>query len=171
MERADNMTDQPVTDDAGAPRVSSGRMTLLLIAGIPVIVILASTWLWFFVANGQLDLVGALGTSNSGYLLQPPRLATEAQLKDRQGETFDPRDGAPRWVLVVPQALSSCDTLCEQRLYTTRQIHQSLGKELGRVRRVLITPSHDLELTVAALSDERPVPDSFFAIFSSSRIS
>ena len=36
------------------------RMVLLLIGGIPVTIILVATWLWYFVAQGDLDLAAAV---------------------------------------------------------------------------------------------------------------
>ncbi len=141
----------------------NGRLTLALIAGIPVIMILASSWLWYFVVNGKLDIVGALGTSNSGMLVQPPRPAPEAGWTNGDGEAFTPNLETPLWVMVIPQAGASCDAVCESRLYEARQIHQSLGKELGRVGRLLVTPAEALELNVTALSDGRPVPENFAA--------
>jgi hypothetical protein len=139
-------------------------MTLLLIAGIPVIVILASTWMWYFVANGKLDLVGALGTSNRGALVQPPRQAMDAGWRDANGETFMPT-ALPLWTLVVPQRGARCDAACEKRLYETRQIHMALGKAMGRAQRLFVTDGAlpALSLDVAELSDQRPLPDSFAA--------
>ena len=48
------------------------RLTLLLIAGLPVTMILLATWLWFYVASGKINLVDLLGTANRGELLSPP---------------------------------------------------------------------------------------------------
>ena len=48
---------------------TNNRMVLLLISGIPLIMILAATWLWYFVARGDLDLVGMMGTANRGALV------------------------------------------------------------------------------------------------------
>jgi len=155
-----------VAADATTP--GQGRLTLLLIAGIPVIVILAATWLWYFVASGQLDLVGALGTANNGDLLRPPRQASTAGWDDGDGLAFDPgQNTTARWTLVVPQPSAGCDALCEQRLFETRQIHMALGKEMGRVERVLVTPADELQLVVSSLSDDRPLPDSFDAYLES----
>ncbi len=47
---------------------SQSRLILLLIAGTPVVIILAASWLWYFVIQGNLDLVGSIGTSNNGKL-------------------------------------------------------------------------------------------------------
>lgn len=149
---------------AGAPAPGQGRLTLLLIAGIPVIVILAATWMWLFVANGQLDLIGALGTANNGELLRPPRQATAADWQGADGESFDPlQRPTARWTLVVPQPAALCAALCEQRLFETRQIHMALGKAMGRVQRMLVTPADQLSLGVTRLSDDRPLPDGFGA--------
>jgi hypothetical protein len=149
-------------DSPGAPAPGSGRLTLLLIAGIPVTVILAATWMWYFVANGQLDVVGALGTANKGVLVQPPRQAQAFGLRDASGAPWQPlqRDRA-NWTLVVPQASATCDANCEARLFETRQIHMALGKEMGRVDRALISPAEELRLSVDALSDDRPLPADF----------
>ena len=43
-----------------------GRRVLLLIAGIPLSIMLAATLLWWAVAEGQFDIVGAMGTDNHG---------------------------------------------------------------------------------------------------------
>lgn len=145
-------------------RPGSGRLTLLLIAGIPVVVILASTWMWFYVASGKLDLVGALGTSNSGVLVQPPRQSLEADWKHGPGQAFA-LVTPPKWTMVIPNTGANCDAACEALLYNVRQIHSSLGKELARVQRLLVTTQEpaDMQLAVTALSDERPVPESFAA--------
>ncbi|MEO1080862.1 MAG: hypothetical protein AAFY29_15000 [Pseudomonadota bacterium] len=145
-----------------APAPASGRLTLLLIAGIPVIMILASTWMWYFVVNGNLDLVGALGTANAGELVQPPRQLFQAGLRDSNDAPYDAsRRRGGTWTLVIPQRSAACDSACEARLFETRQIHQLLGKEMGRVRRAMVSPSRDVSLTAEALTDGRPLPSDF----------
>jgi hypothetical protein len=68
------------------------RMVLLSIIGIPVTMILAATWLWYYVVQGDLDLVGSLGTANRGDLVQPPRQIDEAELKEQTGFPFSLSD-------------------------------------------------------------------------------
>lgn len=155
--------DSSTGTSAAASVAGSGRMTLLLIAGIPVIVILASTWMWYYVASGKLDIVGALGTANKGELVEPPRQVVASAWTGSAGESLDVARRRPaRWTIVVPQVSAVCDQHCEARLYETRQIHMALGKEMGRVQRMLLTPaSAPLQLAVAALSDDRPLPDNF----------
>jgi hypothetical protein len=124
--------------------------------------------MWYFVANGQLDLVGALGTANNGELLRPPRQATTRAGRAPTARPSIPcsdRQRAGPWS--CPSPPRTCDALCEQRLFETRQIHMALGKEMGRVERMLVTPADDIELVVGALSDGRPLPDSFGAYLES----
>jgi hypothetical protein len=136
------------------------RMILLLIGGIPVTIILAATWLWYFVVSGEFDLVGALGTSNRGTLVQPPRQLDEQRLFDDAGFSLKFADLEPRWAMLVPASGGVCDENCERSLYLTRQIHLAMGKEFNRLRRLYVsdqTPDAT-QLLVSRLSDQRPAP-------------
>lgn len=132
------------------------RMTLLLIAGIPLTMILAAFWLWYFVVEGDLDLVSAIGTANNGKLVSPPRQISETAFRDDQGTAFAWSDLEPRWTMVVVNAGDFCDAACERRLYFTRQIHIALGKEFNRVRRVFVsdTPVAEIDLAIPATRPE-----------------
>jgi hypothetical protein len=144
-------------------QINKNRMVLLLIAGIPVTVILVATWLWYFVVNGDLDLVGMLGTANRGTLVQPPRQLDERELKDVNGLSFKYADLEPRWTMLVPGAGARCDEACEHSLYMTRQIHVAMGEGFSRLRRMYISESsvENTELRVQELSDNRPAPPEF----------
>jgi len=144
---------------------SNNRLVLLLIAGIPITMILAASWLWYFVVNGDLDLVGRIGTANQGTLVQPPRQLNESDLRDFAGHPvmWSDAEQEPRWVLLVPSPGDACDAACERRLYLTRQIHIAMGKEFNRIGRAYLsdTPAQATELAVSALSDESDVPETF----------
>ena len=56
-----------------AVKRQQGRRVLLLIAGIPLSIMFAATVLWWAVAEGQFDIVGAMGTANHGELIVPPK--------------------------------------------------------------------------------------------------
>jgi hypothetical protein len=144
-------------------QTSKNRMVLLLIAGIPVTVILVATWMWYFVINGDLDLVGMLGTANRGSLVQPPRQLDERELKDAGGLRFKYADMEPRWTMLVPGAGARCDEACEHSLYVTRQIHLAMGEGFNRLRRMYISESsvENTALVVPQLSDQRPAPPEF----------
>tara|TARA_B110000503_G_scaffold105513_1_gene157448 strand:- start:42440 stop:43105 length:666 start_codon:yes stop_codon:yes gene_type:complete len=135
------------------------RMVLLLIGGIPLTVILAASWLWFFVAKGDLDLVDMLGTANRGALVQPPRQLDEYALLDETGATVTVSALEPRWTMLVPSAGGDCAESCEKTLYLTRQIHMAMGKEFNRLRRVYISDytAQNTQLAVEKLSDGHPI--------------
>lgn len=143
-------------------QVRNNRLVLLMIAGIPVTMILAATWLWYFVVKGDLDLVGALGTANSGELVQPPRQIDDVAMQTATGALMPYADLPRKWTLVVANQGDSCDTICEQSLYVTRQIHVALGKQFNRIGRLYLSevPVAETRLDVVSLSDQHPVPDS-----------
>ncbi len=152
-----------MTSDVNQTR--NNRLVLLLIAGIPLTMILAASWLWYFVVQGDLDLVGALGTANRGELVQPPRQVDDVALTEQTGARIRFADLPRKWMLVVPNAGEDCAASCEQLLYLTRQIHIATGKEFKRIGRLYLSeqPVASTRLAVNALSDERPAPDSFDA--------
>ena len=115
-----------------------GRAILLLIAGLPVTMILAATWLWYFVERGDIDIVGALGTANSGEILSNP-----ANIRSR---SFTASDGSEtsldalerKWTFMVVNSGEICDATCSELLYLTRQIRIAIGRDFHRIQRVMI---------------------------------
>ena len=122
----------PRTDQRG------GRAILLLIAGLPVTMILAATWLWYFVERGDIDIVGALGTANSGEILSNP-----ANIRSR---SFTASDGSktsldalePKWTFMIVNSGETCDATCSELLYLTRQIRIAIGRDFHRIQRVMM---------------------------------
>jgi len=140
----------------------NARRVLLLIAGLPLTMILAATWLWYFVERGELDVVSLLGTANHGTLLSPPLRIDERPLLEQSGAEFDYLEGEPRWTLLIPGSVD-CDAVCEHRLYTTRQLHVAMGRDMARIRRIYLVaaPLAEVDFSVSALSDQRPLPQNF----------
>ena len=138
-------------------------MVLLLIGGIPVTMILVSTWLWYFVVQGDLDLVGVLGTANRGALVQPPRQIDDYELYDESGQRQRYADLEPRWTMVIPGRGARCGDDCERSLYETRQIRVAVGRDFNRLRRFYVSghSPRDTHLAVPTLSDGRPAPGEF----------
>jgi len=114
------------------------RRVLLLIAGIPVAVMLAATVLWGVVEAGYVDVVDRFGTANHGDLITPPRSVSEAVFRHEGVAEVLWRDLPVKWRLLVVQRGETCDMVCQQQLYQTRQIHLALGKDFNRVDRVLL---------------------------------
>ena len=115
-----------------------GRAILLLIIGLPVTMILTATWLWYFVERGDIDIVGALGTANSGEILSNP-----ANIRSR---SFNASDGSetsldalePKWTFMVVNSGETCDATCSELLYLTRQIRIAIGRDFHRIQRVMM---------------------------------
>ena len=115
-----------------------GRAILLLIAGLPVTMILAATWLWYFVERGDIDIVGTLGTANSGEILSNP--------VNIRGRSFTTSDGSetsldalePKWIFMVVNFGETCDATCSELLYLTRQIRIAIGRDFHRIQRVMM---------------------------------
>lgn len=153
----------------GSGRPGKGRMVLLLIGGLPVVITLAATWLWYFGASGNVDLVGTLGTGNRGQLVQPPRQIDERVMTEdgSQATRVTYSQLEPRWTMLVPNAGNACGKACEKSLYLTRQIHTAMGKEFNRLRRIYVgtAPVEQAQLQVTQLEDGRPAPAASFAQF------
>ena len=115
-----------------------GRAILLLIAGLPVTMILAASWLWYFVERGDIDIVGVLGTANSGEILSNP--------VNIRGRSFTASDGSdtsldalePKWTFMVVNSGETCDATCSELLYLTRQIRIAIGRDFHRIQRVMM---------------------------------
>ena len=115
-----------------------GRAILLLIAGLPVTMILASTWLWYFVERGDVDIIGALGTANSGELLAEPINIRALEFEATDGSTVGLSSIEPKWTMLLVNDGATCDTACNELLYITRQIRIAIGRDYQRTQRLLI---------------------------------
>ena len=117
---------------------TGGRAILLLIAGLPVTMILASTWLWYFVERGDIDIIGALGTANSGELLPEPLNIRELQFEAADGSQASLATSEPKWTMMLVNDGPSCDADCNELLYLTRQIRIAIGRDYQRTQRLLV---------------------------------
>ena len=135
-----------------AVKRQQGRRVLLLIAGIPLSIMLAATVLWWAVAEGQFDIVGAMGTANHGELIVPPKSLSQTTFSDDGAADLLWEDLPVKWHFLIVHRGGVCGAICQEKLYQTRQIHIALGKEFNRVGRVLLTdlPADRIALTPAA---------------------
>ena len=116
-----------------------GRRVLLLIAGIPLSIMLAATVLWWAVAEGQFDIVGAMGTANHGELIVPPKSLSQRTFSDDGAADLLWEDLPVKWHFLIVHRGGVCGAICQEKLYQTRQIHIALGKDFNRVGRVVLT--------------------------------
>jgi hypothetical protein len=140
---------------------SGGRAILLLIAGLPVTMILASTWLWYFVERGDVDIIGALGTANSGELLAEPINIRELEFEAADGSTVGLSSIEPKWTMLLVNDGATCDAACNELLYVTRQIRIAIGRDYQRTQRLLIvdTPLDLIQSNVDSGDTEGPSDD------------
>ena len=115
-----------------------GRAILLLIAGLPVTMILAATWLWYFVERGDIDIVGALGTANSGEILSNPVNIRSRSFTASDGSETSLDALEPKWTFMVINSGETCDATCSELLYLTRQIRIAIGRDFHRIQRVMM---------------------------------
>ena len=136
-----------------------GRAILLLIAGLPVTMILAATWLWYFVERGDIDIVGVLGTANSGEILSNP--------VNIRGRSFTASDGSetsldalePKWTFMVVNSGETCDATCSELLYLTRQIRIAIGRDFNRIQRVMMVDVPPDTIRIQASTDTEGVQE------------
>ena len=104
----------------------TGRQTLLLIATLCVLPVVASYLAFYVWAPAR--------TTNYGALLEPRPVVQDA-MSTLDGKPFSPGQLRGRWILAYAGA-STCDESCRQTLYYMRQVRTALGKEMDRVERV-----------------------------------
>lgn len=116
---------------------TKNRLTVMLVAGIPLLLTAISTWLWVFVVKGDIDLVGMLGTRNHGNLINPPVQVTEFSITREDGTPYVFDQETAQWAFVV-NITSPCQATCQETLYVVRQAHSALGKEARRIRKYVV---------------------------------
>lgn len=76
-------------------------------------------------------------TVNYGTLVVPPRPVRAVALERRGGGVIGPAFLRHKWTLIQVDR-APCDAACAHRLWVTRQVRVTLGKDLDRVRRLLV---------------------------------
>lgn len=113
----------------------SGRQTLLLIAFVCVLPVVASYVTFYFLPRGD--------TTNYGLLLEPKQVQPSA-LTTTDGKPFSLEQLRGKWILVHADS-GACDEQCRKLTYYMRQVRTAAGKEMDRVERVWL------------LTDDRPL--------------
>ena len=138
-----------------------GQRVLLLIAGIPLSMMLAATVLWWAVAEGQFDIVGAVGTANHGELIVPPKSVSQKTFSDDGSADLLWEDLPVKWHFLIVQRGGVCEATCQEQLYQTRQIHIALGKDFNRVGRVVLTDQPADLITVMPVAETASAAPNF----------
>ncbi len=126
------MRSQP---DPAQPQQRRGRLILLglfVFFALPLLVVMLMVkFQWHPPGKSHGTLLGA-----SQALTMP------AGLMSSDGNPLDQTLWRDRWSLVYNT--SACEATCEDQLHTMRQLHASLGKDIGRMQRVLVATQADM---------------------------
>jgi len=142
------------------PRTRRFRFTLILVF-LVCVGPFALAWIWYAFQGPPEP--GA--TTNKGELVRPAQPLEDVILEPiatRSGQQQESVLGERVWT-VIYVAGEGCGPDCREVLWATRQIRLSLGRDMGRVRRVLFEPGVDApteyyredhaDLSVFALND------------------
>lgn len=127
------MNGQPMDTPTATPPANVRRTRLTL-------VVIFALFALPFVLAWVLNFVGHFtsGTTvNHGTLIQPVRPVTADGLVDAQGNALAADYFKGEWVLLFRHAGDCADT-CHQSLYVLRQVRLAQGKNIDRVKRLLL---------------------------------
>lgn len=125
-----------------SPPPRNGSTMLALVVGLLA--------LPFLIAGG-LYLFGwqPARTANHGQLLEPPMPLPGSGLLTPEGQALATAELGDKWLLLLSGS-GPCDADCTGRIDEMRRIQVSLNKDMGRVRRVVLSDlMGDAELTAA----------------------
>ncbi|MFT3801771.1 MAG: hypothetical protein QM766_11175 [Burkholderiaceae bacterium] len=121
-------------DPAQSRRIRRGRLkalVVLLVCAAPVV----ASYLTYYVIQPS-------GRTNYGQLLAQ-RSVSELAGTDSRGEAVSLAALEGRWLMVLASAQACRDEACARRLYLSRQVRTTAGKDMDRVERVLLLTGPD----------------------------
>jgi hypothetical protein len=154
-------------------QLKKNRRVILAIFGIPALVILLSSVMYFLVESKAVDL----GTVNNGELITPPLPFSTLPVSRLSSDAVDDPNHETKWAYLVIGDRQCLDS-CERMLYLARQSIVALGKKMGRVRLVYLSTDGKISSALQQRFDEEYVGIESLAIdagqleqfFSSSKI-
>ena len=133
-------------------RTASGRLKMLLVLLACVAPVLAS-YFTFYVLRPD-------GRSNYATLIAPSRaMPADLPLTDLDGRAVTAASLRGQWLLVVV-GRSVCDSDCEKRLFTQRQLREMTGRERDRIDKLwLVTDDGPVAPALRAALAAAPATD------------
>lgn len=128
---------------------AAGRRQLLLIVAVFVVPVLVASG-WYFIAPRLAPTAPSNGT-----LITPARPLESFTVTRPDTDPYTLSDLRGHWSMVLPLG-SSCGQTCQQRLYDTRQIHDALGEDRIRVRRIVLASDGRRTQGLSALLEQHP---------------
>ena len=117
--------------ESGVPSSPRGRRTLILVAFLFLLPVVAATALYF---SGWRPEGKSL---QHGELVQPARPVGDAELTGADGTPYRLNALRGKWVFVYFSPLP-CSEVCRYNLYKMQQVRLAQGRDASRVERVMI---------------------------------
>ncbi len=133
----------------GSDAKAAGRRQFLLIVAVFVVPLLVAS-AWYVSAPRLAPTAPANGT-----LITPARPLEPFTVGRSDAEAYELADLRGHWTLVLPLG-ARCGEDCRQRLYDTRQIHDALGEDRIRMRRLAFAPDGRRTEGLAGVIEEHP---------------
>jgi len=109
-------------------------------SGLPMLALIVTLLALPFAIAAGLYLLGwqPARTGNHGTLLNPPPPLPADGLLDSAGQPLATAELHGKWLLILA-GRGACDAACRGRVDEMRRIQVSLNKDMGRLRRVVLT--------------------------------
>ena len=121
--------------------------TLLLIIGLFLLpMLIASAMYWFSVRPDA---------AHHGDLISPPRSLHFSPMLTWQNKPFPEAGLHGKWSLLYVTP-APCSEQCAARVYLMRQIHAALGKDMGRVQRIMLVAENPEGAQLDAIQRDYP---------------
>lgn len=127
-------------------RTTAGRWKMLLVLAVCAAPVIASYFTYFVLKPGG-------NTTNYSTLIQPTRSLPPLALRALDGSVVSADSLRGQWLL-VSVGPSACDSNCDKRLYTQRQLREMLGRESERVDKLWL------------VTDDAPIAPALQAVLS-----
>lgn len=112
------------------PTIWRQRLMLLFIIACFAVPLAAA---WLLVGRWQPE-----GSVHHGQLLNPARPLAQLRFTTLDGRPLDGAVVRGHWVLIHIDSAAECDPSCQTALYAMRQVRLALGKDMGRVKTLLL---------------------------------
>lgn len=111
----------------------TGQFTLYVLLMVTVIPLVFAIVMYF--GNWLVPS----SSTNNGQLLLPPSNIESLSLEDKQGLLWPAVGQSLTWLMLYYES-QPCQDTCVEQMQLMRQVHIALGKESGRIQRVLVLP-------------------------------
>ena len=122
-----------MTIDNREPASGNRHRVILIVLALIFLAPVLGAWIMFYLTDVGHN---AAGPASHGSLVVPPRKIDDIALIDPENEGQS-HHLYGKWNIVYLVS-GACDRTCEDKLYEMRQLRLAMGRDAGRVQRVLV---------------------------------